>query len=86
MVNDFICKIIDLFVRFLTPALDKLTPVIEQVNTWIDTYVPVVMTWYKGITYFIPVGHITVFLGVVTVILIVRVILAIYDQIAQIIP
>lgn len=86
MINDFFIKIIDFVVLFLNPFLVKFQAVIDQVDIWIDSYFPIVLQWIKGITYFIPVNHILVIFGFLSVLLVIRVVFAVYDQVAQVIP
>ena len=87
MVNDFICYSIDFFINFFSNwGLDTY---ISKVNDFIVTvsgYVPTFLTFINNIFYFVPKQHIFVLFGVSFAIVIIKLALAVYNAIAQLIP
>lgn len=87
MINDFIISIFQFIDGVLSDTvLDKLGQLFDTLGGYITTYFPTVLRWMSAITFFVPKEHIIVFLSVVGVLLIIRIVLAIYDQVAQVIP
>lgn len=69
---------LDPFLAFL----QRLTVFVGGVNS----HFAIVITTFRFVVYFVPVAHLIVLIGVITTVTMIRVITAIYNQIAQVIP
>lgn len=87
VINDLFIDFFDFLNGFLVHfGIDqKLT----QVSNFIDSsmsYFDTILNWIQKIFYFIPKEHFATLFGIVFVVLAIRFILALYDQVAQVIP
>lgn len=63
-------------------SLQELTIIFDGMDNWVY----VVLSACRYITFFVPTSHLIVLIGTTTVITIIKVIFAIYNQAAQVIP
>lgn len=66
----------------LTDAIEELLIKMDQVNSW----AMVGLQAFNYITFFIPVSHLVVFTSIFAILTIIKTIMAIYNQAAQVIP
>ena len=87
MINQLFIDFFDFLENFIVHfGIDqKLDQISQFINSSLS-YFDVVLNWCQKIFYFIPKQHFITLFGIVFVVLGVRLILALYDQIAQVIP
>lgn len=87
MINEFFIDFFDFLNNFLVHfGIDQK---LLQVSNFIDSsinYFDTILNWIQKIFYFIPKQHFATLFSIVFVVLAIRFILALYDQIAQVIP
>lgn len=87
MITDFIINSLDFFIAFFSNwGIDTYITKVNDFIVTVSGYVPTFLTFINNIFYFIPKQHLFVLFGVSFAIVIIKLVLAVYNAIAQLIP
>ena len=87
MINDIIYSVIEFFERLGSSiGLDNALNTLNSGLTTIQSYLTPFFNFISNVTYFVPKQHLIIIFGISFALVVIRLALAIYKQVAQVIP